>query len=233
MLINREDYENYLDSLIGTKKIGKGNVRQNNYQRGQEQFFSLQGDLDYIINRTEYSAIVYLDIFNFSNRIKDKTISYINNYLQEFYGSVFPIIDEFGGMIDRVMGDGIIFVVSNIFENRKTITNDIFNDAYYCCKKIIIELSNTDFKSKAAIALGNLYFCKIGNNIYNELTCIGEPLTIVHRLENEASENQILMLEDVPDIVSDKNVMWTATKITNKKLKGFDDKKTINIIELK
>ena len=133
------------------------------------------------------------------------------------------------------MGDGIIAIFSDIFVNRNTQHNNIFMDAYYCCKEIIKELSsfeNGKYQSKAAIGSGDLCFCKISSMHYNEITCIGEPLTIVYRLENEADKNQILLLENIPDISNNViNPQWQAKIHLNKKLKGLKQN-VINIVEL-
>lgn len=69
-------------------------------------------------------------------------------------------------------------------------------------------MSGSGYESKAAIGSGNLYFCKISSNNYHEITCIGKPLTIVYRLENEADENEILFLDDIPDNFFNPESKW-------------------------
>ena len=98
--------------------------------------------------------------------------------------------------------------------------------------KSITFFSKWWISTKAAIGSGDLYFCKISSIHYNEITCIGKPLTIVYRLENEADKNQILLLENIPDISNNViNPQWQAKIPLNKKLKGLKQN-VINIVEL-
>lgn len=198
-------------------------------------FFSIS-DENYVVDKKAKSVAIFIDIYDFSNKILNYDASGIISYLKPFYSKVFPIIKKFGGRIDKVMGDGIIAIFSNIFKNRNSENNhDIFKDAYFCCKEIIKALhsfQNGEYQSKAAIGSGDLYFCKISSRHYNEITCIGEPLTIVYRLENEADKNQILLLENIPDISNNViNPQWQAKIPLNKKLKGLKQN-VINIVEL-
>lgn len=165
-----------------------------------------------IINLKKDAVIIYLDIFDFSNKVKNFNADKIITYLEKFYNKVLPIINECGGKVDKVIGDGIISVFCDIFDDRTTKSGNMFMNAYKCCEKIITELNSFDngkYKSKAAIAKGEVLFYKIDGYSYDyyEITCIGEPLTTVHRLENEAHENEILFLEAI-NIKDDPNSKW-------------------------
>jgi class 3 adenylate cyclase len=107
-----------------------------------------------------------------------------------------PIIKKCNGQIDRIMGDGIIVVFSKVFPNIKSDV-DASNKSFCCCKEIIEELYKTEYEAKTAIGNGKLYFCKTGvEQIYEEYTAIGHPMTIVYRLENIAENNQILLMRN-------------------------------------
>lgn len=223
MIIGKEQYISYINSFLGTGDKSLESI-----------FFSIS-DENYVVDKKAKSVAIFIDIYDFPNKILNYDASGIISYLKPFYSKVFPIIEKFGGRIDKVMGDGIIAVFSDIFINNNSPYSDIFNDAYYSCKEIIKELSsfkNGKYHSKAAIGYGDLCFCKISSIHYNEITCIGEPLTIVYRLENEADKNQILLLENIPDISNNViNPQWQAKIPLNKKLKGLKQN-VINIVEL-
>lgn len=230
MIIGKKQYSEYLSNFLELNS---------NDELALENFnLKIEEDESHIVNNTKIASVVFLDIYDFSNKIKILNLNSPNeivSYLRKYYNIVFYYIDKYGGRVDRVIGDGIIAVFSDIFINRNSPCRDIFKDAYYCCKEIIKELSyfeNGKYQSKAAIGSGNLYFCKISSNNYHEITCIGEPLTIVYRLENEADKNQILLLEDIPDISNNSNALWKSKVSIKKELKGLGQKE-INVVELK
>ena len=174
--------------------------------------FNINTNNKNIINAKREAVIIYLDVFDFSNKVKNFNTDEINIYLEKFYDKVLPIINECGGKVDKFIGDGIISVFCDIFYDRTTKSANMFMHAYKCCEKIITELNyfyNGKYKSKAAIAKGEVLFYKIDGNDYDyyEVTCIGEPLTVAHRLENVAYENEILFLENI-DATYDPNSKW-------------------------
>jgi len=156
-----------------------------------------QEDLSYLINnKIVFSSVIYIDIFNFSNKIAGSTTVNVRDYLNDYYNTAMPIIQSYGGQIDKIMGDGIIVVFSKAFPNFKEDRNAV-DSSFYCCKELIETFYDTDFEAKTAIGIGNLYFCKTGvEQIYEEYTALGHPMTIVYRLENIANKNQILIMSD-------------------------------------
>lgn len=209
MILEKEKYNEYL-SNFSTESI----------------FFSFNEKESDIIDKEHISVVMYLDIYNFSNKIINIKAKQISDYLKKFYDDVLPIINnKYGGKVDKIIGDGIIAIFSDIFKDRTTKYNDIFKDAYYCCREIIEKCKNTDYASKAAISRGNLFFCRIANNNYdyNEITCIGKPLTIVHRLEDITNVNEISIPNgiDIPKLVYNKKLPWQKHN-ENCELKGLD-----------
>lgn len=248
MILGKEQYKKYLNNFLSD---------DNSYSF--ENFnLQIEDDEDYIINQKCYASVIFLDMVDFSKKIQNCEAEVVKLCLMEFYKQVFPVIDKFGGRIDRVMGDGIIAVFYDYdifdelcYDNDDAFNNnadDIFLNAYNCCKEIICNLRGSFYESKAAIGSGMLYFCEISSEHYSEVTCIGKPLTIVHRLENEADKNQILMLEDIPEkqVVKSKSKniykivcefvksqpKWSFHRNICKELKGLGNIK-INIAELK
>ena len=211
MILEKEKYNEYL-SNFSTENIN---------------FHFNENESD-IIDKEHISVVMYLDIFNFSNKIRNRKAKQISDYLKKFYDDVLPLINnEYGGKIDKIIGDGVIAIFSDIFKSRTTKYNDIFEDAYFCCREIIGKYKNTEYASKAAISRGNLFFCRIANSNYdyNEITCIGEPLTIVHRLEDITDVNEISIPNGItiPNLVYDEEVPWKRHE-KDYELKGLDFK---------
>jgi class 3 adenylate cyclase len=155
-------------------------------------FENLRRNIDEIENIEDFSNVVYIDICDFSTKVKDYTSAQVKNYLNEYYSNIMKYIKKYNGQIDKLMGDGIIVVFSKVFHQIET-NADCSNNACFCCTEIIEELNNTEFEVKTSIGSGKLFFCKTGvEQIYEEYTAVGYPYTVAFRLESIAEKNQIL-----------------------------------------
>src|SRR5690606_30664634 len=106
----------------------------------------------------------------------------------DYYNKIIPIIYEYGGEIDKIIGDGIICVSGQPFLTKSL--QDCIKEADKCAKKIIEETHNTNkFESKIAFHFGTINYFKNKTGFYNELTIVGKPLTELFRLES-ISENE-------------------------------------------
>lgn len=169
-----------------------------NLRKSIQENFALEDHKYLLNNKTEFSSVIYVDIFDFSKKITGFTTLSVRNYLNEYYSTVMPTINRYGGQIDKIMGDGIIVVFSKIFPEINSDT-DATIKSFICCKKIIEDLYITNFEAKTAIGMGNLFFCKTGvEQIYEEYTALGHPMTIAYRLDSIADKNQILLMRNTP-----------------------------------
>jgi len=200
-----------------------------------QENFNLKKNIDKINNREAYSAVAYIDIYNFSSKIMNFTPIEVKDYLYKYYSYILSYVQRYNGEIDKIMGDGIIVVFSKIFAEINT-DEAASDNCFRCCKECIENLCNTDFEVKAAIGTGKLFFCKTGvEQIYEEYTCIGHPLTIAYRLENIAEKNQILLMANTPLSSYVNNSMnsylmhWEQYE-ANVALKGIKQKK-VHIVQ--
>jgi hypothetical protein len=156
-------------------------------------FESLEARID---NEQEFSNVVYVDISDFSNKVMDYTASEVKDYLNEYYAQIMPSIKKYNGQIDKIMGDGIIAVFSKVFPNIDSDKTASIK-AFLCSKEMIENLYCSNFEAKVAIGSGKLFFCKTGvEQIYEEFTALGYPMTEAYRLESIAEKNQILLMRN-------------------------------------
>jgi class 3 adenylate cyclase len=142
--------------------------------------------------RNEHAAVVMVDITGFSSHVSGWNAERIREFLDDYYKQVMPILFKFGGMIDRVAGDGILAVFSSFF----TIATDRESERHALCaaERIVETLAGTAHSSKAAVSSGSLVFCKTGlADVYEEHTVIGEAITTAYRIEEIAAENQVIV----------------------------------------
>lgn len=202
---------------VGQKKLVAEAIDQN------KEFEKYRGKVQ---NKIAYAYVAFIDIAGFSSKIKDWGVENVQDYLNQYYNEIFPIIHKHHGQIDKIMGDGIVVVFSNVFGF--AYSNGIGSACLDFCKECVETLEKSIFAVKAAIASGQMFFCKTGvEEVYEEISCIGHPMTTAFRLENEASANEIWILRS--DSLSEKcqvEGIWFS-RYENVYMKGVDESKAL------
>lgn len=203
-----------------------------NQQNSNVKNESLEGNKCYseyvqrIKNTIQDAYVAFVDISGFSSKIKDWSAVEVKEYLEDYYKLIFPIIKEYKGQIDKIMGDGILVIFSDVFglDYKKGCAG---KQCLAFCKKCIEALYDKNSPVKASIGSGKLFFVQTGvDNVYEECSCIGHPMTIAFRLEDKAQVNQILIFEDDPANDGEScDLLWTYHNPSiDFRLKGLDEK---------
>jgi class 3 adenylate cyclase len=223
-ILSRLDDVSYKKSFSKpmTEVVGEGKdslKAKNESLDGNKQF---RDYAQIIKNRKANAYVAFVDICNFSSTIKDKSVEEVQSYLKGYYERIFKVIKDFDGQIDKIMGDGIVVVFSDVFgiPYKKTAGKMCLDFS----KKCVENFYDTEYAVKVAIGSGELFFAETGTeNTYEECCCIGHPMTVAFRLEDKADANQILILED--DDANDDEVCslaWTFGPLGYYDLKGLD-----------
>ncbi len=186
--------------LIGSlhQKYGNEQSRLARYSRQLNEGFNLGKDrktLNFSLQNIEPSfvpyfkegvstevVLLYIDVCDFSTRFSSLSGKDIGNYFDQYYDIIIPTIQEYGGEIDKIMGDGIICVFGAPF--RKVSIQQNTKSGYDCAKEIIKKTRNTKYSSKVAIHRGEINYFENKTGLYEEYTMIGKPLTELFRLES-------------------------------------------------
>lgn len=185
--------------------------------------FSLNNSYSFLNNTSSNACVAFIDISGFTSKIRGFSAENVASFLEVFYQKIFPIIKQHKGHIDKLMGDGIIVVFSEAFGDFSS-NNEAFNKCFDCCVNCIEKVKNTIYECKAAIGVGELYFCNTGiSQIYEELTCIGHPLTDAFRLEAVASVNQLVLMANSTQALCQRVFMNTQNTMPqwNYRLSSF------------
>jgi hypothetical protein len=177
-------------------------------------------------------ALLFIDVCGFSTRLSHLNGEEIGEYFDEYYGIVIPIIYDYGGEIDKIMGDGIICVFGPPFLDNSLVKN--IAKAVQCSKEIIKATKGTKFSSKVAMHSGKINYFKNKTGLYKEFTMVGKPLTELFRLES-ISENERVNYYDKTDVrsyylpkfsnsasASTTPAEWSHSKQKIENLKGVD-----------
>jgi len=134
------------------------------------------------------ASLLFIDICNFSTRYSDLCGPEISQYFQQYYDIVMPIVFKYGGVIERVIGDGIVALFGKPF--LELSPTQIFPYADRCAREILLKTNGTKFSSKVAFHSGKIQYFK-NNSGYEDFTIIGKVVTELFRLEGISVEESI------------------------------------------
>ena len=145
-----------------------------------------------------HSSVAFIDVAGFSSMTSSMQPSTIRQLLDDYYSVVVPHVYKNSGHIDRIAGDGIVAVFSTAL-TPDLADEELEDGALKCVEKSVLDLSGTKLSSKGAVATGPLAYCKTGlAGLYEDRTVVGRTITTVYRLEEKASQDQVLLPFDCP-----------------------------------
>lgn len=120
-------------------------------------------------------VLLFIDVCSFSTRFGDLSGFEVSNFFDEYYDIVIPIIYRYKGEVDKIIGDGIICVFGQPFDEAPL--DQLIINANVCAKEIILKTRGTNFSSKVAFHCGRINYFKNKTGYYKEFTIVGKPLT--------------------------------------------------------
>ena len=187
------EHLNELHKAFDSKPIGIGGFDvDKKYSFDGSKVNSLD---DFFKRRPKVNVVLlYIDITNFSKKFgKWKPID-IQNLLDNYYSEVIPIIYNYGGEVEKTMGDGIICVFGEPFLQMNL--DSLLSKAFDCARDLIVNCDNANLNSKIALHHGEVIYYKTPTDQYREYTIIGNTLTELSRLESISINNSINFYSD-------------------------------------
>jgi class 3 adenylate cyclase len=183
-------------------------------------------------------TIVFWDISNFSKLtevFKDHP-ELIAVFLNEYLGVAVPIIHEYGGIIDKFIGDGILayFGFKESDDDGSTgasnaiITALKLKKAFQFFKKNWLDIwstvtnFDTNIDIKCGINTGSVLVGLMGSQERDQFTVIGTHVNLASRMEAIAEADQIVISQFTKQKVEQKFNMETI-QIKEEKIKAFED----------
>lgn len=183
-------------------------------------------------------TIVFWDISNFSKLteiFKDHP-ELIAVFLNEYLGVAVPIIHEYGGIIDKFIGDGILAYFGfkepdddgSIGASNAIIAALKIKNAFQFFKKNWLDIwstvtnFDTNIDIKCGINTGSVLVGLMGSQERDQFTVIGTHVNLASRMEGIAEADQIVISQYTKEKVSQKFKMETI-QIKEEKIKAFED----------
>ncbi len=199
--------------------------------RRLERYFSPQvietilkggvGTKEDIMEPRELTAtVLFTDIVGFTRLSEQMPPREINTVLNQHFHRMADIVFQYGGTLDKYLGDGLMAVFGAPMEKE-----DDAERAIQAAKQMREELremmdetgAGTPFDIRIGVNTGRVVAGNIGSPNRVDYTVIGDPVNVASRLESMAEPNQILIGEETYRHVKG---LFDIKKVGPKKVKG-------------
>ncbi len=177
------------------------------FSRGLAEHLVANEGLNQLSGEIKPVTVLFADITEFTPMIEKYDVKDVVEILNRYFESVVPCIFEFGGMLDKFLGDGFMAVFGIPYSDQRDVMR-----AIECAVKIQLkvrvlneELINEGFNPidvGVGIASGNALAGNIGTSEHMNYTVIGEPVNMAQRLEAIAANGEIIISESTYELAS-------------------------------
>lgn len=184
-------------------------------------------------------TIVFWDISHFSS-LSEKLKQYpelIAMFLNEYLAMAIPIVHEYGGVVDKIMGDGLL-AYFGFTEHRDDESHGAINAIFAALKlkksfrivkhnwtdvwKAIIN-SDIDVDIKCGINTGNVLVGLTGSTERDQFSVIGTHVNLASRLEGKAQNDQVIISSYTLAEIKGKFDVETIRITGEEKIKSFEN----------
>jgi adenylate cyclase len=217
--------------VIGQARLNKHIKEEEEIRKRLERFHSpqvidmiLKGgktQQEDIMDPKEVTAtVLFTDIAGFTPLAETMPPREVTLMLNRYFSRMTDIIFEFGGTLDKYLGDGMMAVFGAPVENEDDAERAV--RAALKIREEFLRIRGTDeqstpFDIRLGINTGTVVAGNIGSPRRMDYTVIGDPVNIASRLEAVAQANQILISENTYTLVKNR---FKLSKIGEKELKG-------------
>ncbi len=166
------------------------------------------------------ATMLFSDIAGFTPMAEQMPPREVTMMLNEYFSKMTDIIFEFGGTLDKYMGDGLMAVFGAPVEKAGDAERAV--QAALKMREEFLKLREAEdtsvtFDMRLGLNSGSVLAGNIGSPRRMDYTVIGDAVNIASRLETAAEPNQILIGEETFKLVKGK---FKINEVGAKKLKG-------------
>lgn len=179
MQISDTDLASYLRHRAGDEEITKrtGRLRQKALELNSPgvDYASTFGD-------SEFPAYVgFLDLAGFSEATHGKRPKEIAAFLRPFLSQVLDVFRSHGILIDKTIGDEVMFVLPDCEEESDNLELLSLGEAMGALHDLAFNLE-PHYRYRIGLAYGDVSFVHVEGTGYSEWTCVGETVHVAKRL---------------------------------------------------
>ncbi|MDX2471641.1 MAG: adenylate/guanylate cyclase domain-containing protein [SAR324 cluster bacterium] len=186
---------NFRKTIKEVVNLEKANTQMGRYFSPDVASRIAQAENDFLQpgGKKQHVAVMFMDIRNFTKMSEELTPLEVTTFLSDYHNRIVKIIFQYGGTLDKFMGDGIMAT----FGTPETTDDDLSRalEAGVAIKAAMVQLNlERDAKGLPPIGQGiGLHFGEviagnIGTEDRLEYTVIGDTVNIASRLESACKE---------------------------------------------
>lgn len=145
---------------------------------------------------TRHAAILYLDIRGFTALAHRLPADQVMALLADYQSLMVPVIQRFGGSIDKFLGDGILATFGAVLT-----TESYAADAMAAAHALLCECDDWNHRRESqglsplamgvGVAVGPVVFGAVGDDTRLEFTVIGDPVNLAAKLEKHCKTEAV------------------------------------------
>jgi class 3 adenylate cyclase/tetratricopeptide (TPR) repeat protein len=133
--------------------------------------------------------------------------------VNQLLGEMVAATAEYGGRVDRFLGDGVLAVFGAV-----SVHEDDAERAILTALRIRAQARRLGLATTAGINTGEVYFGTVGSAVHQEVTVMGPPVNLAARLQGRAAPDDVLV----------GDATWRQTRGAFEFERSFVDIKGIN-----
>ncbi|MBN8554544.1 MAG: adenylate/guanylate cyclase domain-containing protein [Deltaproteobacteria bacterium] len=153
-----------------------------------KRLMSGEEKLDLAGKKATISTLI-IDLAGFSRISEKLSPEEVFLHLQRFFSIVDPIIFEFGGIIDKKMGDGLLAFFG---DQKESLSSQAAQDAIRAAIKIQQSLRE-EFPARVGVNTGSVFLGNAGSQRHFNYTVLGESVNFTQRLEAACPTSSVLV----------------------------------------
>lgn len=153
-------------------------------------YFNLEGNrrsqefLQHYGKRTIQGFVGFVDLVGFSSAVQGRSPEGIAEFLDPFLKGVCTVVTENLGLVDKMIGDEIMFIVPEILEDgggaARVSTGLLLAELAFLQRKL-----GESYRMRAGLAFGALFVSHLQAESYSEWSIVGEPVHLAKRIMND------------------------------------------------
>ncbi|HMQ03553.1 MAG TPA: adenylate/guanylate cyclase domain-containing protein [Pyrinomonadaceae bacterium] len=193
-----------VETVKAHKRLAREEVARANYSRFMPEYVVKQllnnPDSFRLGGANQKVTVLFADIRGFTAISEKEKPEKVVNLLNRYFSVMTDIIFEYGGTLDKYIGDGLMAIFGAPTASEEDALNAV-KAAVTMQKKVSqlnSELASEGFGSISigiGLHTGEATIGYIGSNRRSEYTAIGDTVNLASRLESNAAGGQILMSE--------------------------------------
>jgi class 3 adenylate cyclase len=166
-----------------------------------------KGDISLTPDRKSI-AILFSDIRNFTSTCENLEAEILVTHLNEYFSHMVEVIFQYGGTIDKFVGDMIValFGAPSELANNEEQAIAAAIGMQNQIRKIPMQWIQENFKTGIGVTSGEVVVGNIGSPHHMDYTAIGDEVNLAARLQSIAKGNQILASRSVYEATKHKYV---------------------------